>query len=212
MVEHRETWPVAVLGAVFEVSRSGFYAYLQRHASPIIDRQAVELVARVKAMAAQTRHSDGSRRMAKHLQAEGWVVGRYKARRVMQAAGERCAAPRTVGRSLPTVAMAMGLPRICWRGSVMSSSRIRSGWEISPIAGRPRAGYLSPSGSTCTRVQSWGGPCGVAWMPPWSRRCCGWLANGGTLPQGCSTMRIAGVHMPVRPTKNCLRPMGSAVA
>lgn len=87
MVEHRETWPVAALCEVFEVSRSGFYAYLQRHASSTIDRQAVELAARVKAIAAQTRHSYGSRRMAKQLQAEGYAVGRCKARRLMQEAG-----------------------------------------------------------------------------------------------------------------------------
>jgi transposase InsO family protein len=44
------------------------------------------LVTRVKAMAAQTRSSYGSRRMAKQLHAEGFAVGRYKARRLMQQA------------------------------------------------------------------------------------------------------------------------------
>lgn len=44
MAEHQATWPVAVLCEVFEVSRSGFYAYVQRHASPTIDRKEVELV------------------------------------------------------------------------------------------------------------------------------------------------------------------------
>jgi transposase InsO family protein len=87
MAEHQATWPVAVLCAVFEVSRSGFYAYIQRHAAPTIDRQEVELVARVKAIAAKTGQSDGSRRMAKQLQAEGCAVGRCKARRLMQEAG-----------------------------------------------------------------------------------------------------------------------------
>lgn len=65
MAEHQNTWPVTVLCEVLEVSRSGFYAYLQRHASSPIDRQGVELTARVKAIAAQTRPSYGSRRMAK---------------------------------------------------------------------------------------------------------------------------------------------------
>jgi transposase InsO family protein len=44
------------------------------------------LVARVKAIAAQTGQSDGSRRRAKQLQAEGFQVGRCKARRLMQEA------------------------------------------------------------------------------------------------------------------------------
>jgi putative transposase len=86
MAEHQETWPVAVLCEVFEVSRSGFYAYLHRRATPPIDREDVELVARVKAIAAQTGQSYGSRRMAKQLQAEGFAVGRCKARRLMQEA------------------------------------------------------------------------------------------------------------------------------
>jgi transposase InsO family protein len=87
MAEHQETWPVAVLCEVFEVSRSGFYAYVQRHAAPTIDRQEVELVAQVRAIAAKTGQSYGSRRMAKQLQAEGFAVGRCKARRLMQEAG-----------------------------------------------------------------------------------------------------------------------------
>ena len=41
------------------------------------------LLTRVKAIAAETRYSYGSRRMAKQLQAEGFAVGRAKARRLM---------------------------------------------------------------------------------------------------------------------------------
>jgi putative transposase len=101
MAEHQATWPVAVLCEVFEVSRSGFYAYVQRHASPTIDRQEVELVARVKAIAAKTGQSYGSRRMAKQLQAEGCAVGRCKARRLMQEAGVAVCRP-TSRRPLTT--------------------------------------------------------------------------------------------------------------
>ena len=42
MAEHQETWPVAVLCAVWEVSRSGFYTYLQRQAASSVDREQVE--------------------------------------------------------------------------------------------------------------------------------------------------------------------------
>jgi putative transposase len=87
MAEHQDQWPIAVLCEVFEVSRSGFYTYLQRHAAPTIDREEVELVARVKAIAAKTGYSYGSRRIAKQLQAEGCAVGRCKARRLMREAG-----------------------------------------------------------------------------------------------------------------------------
>jgi putative transposase len=87
MAEHQHQWPIAVLCEVFEVRRSGFYAYLQRHAAPTIDREEVELVARVKAIAAKTGYSYGSRRIAKQLQAAGYAVGRCKARRLMHEAG-----------------------------------------------------------------------------------------------------------------------------
>jgi len=92
MAEPQETWPVAVLGDVFEVSRSGFYASLHRQAASPIAREEGELVARVKAMAAQTGQSDGRRRMATQLQAEGCKGGRCQARRLMPAAtvGGRC--------------------------------------------------------------------------------------------------------------------------
>ena len=43
MVEHQHTWPVAVLCEVLEVSRSGVYAYLPRHACAEIDAEAVVL-------------------------------------------------------------------------------------------------------------------------------------------------------------------------
>ena len=83
MVQHHGTWPVAVLCEVCDVSRRGFYSYVQRHAAPTIERDEVALLARVKAIHAETRQSYGSRRMAKQLQADGFTVGRYKARRLM---------------------------------------------------------------------------------------------------------------------------------
>jgi transposase InsO family protein len=99
MVEHQDTWPITVLCEVLEVSRSGFYTYLHRQKTSVIDVAEGALVARVKAIAAQTHHSYGSRRMAKQLQYEGYAVGRYKARRLMHEASlcvqQRHRHPRT---------------------------------------------------------------------------------------------------------------------
>jgi putative transposase len=94
MAQHQATWPVAVLCEVLAVSRSGFYAYVQRQAVPRIDRDEVALLARVKAIHAETKQSYGSRRMAKQLQADGFAVGRYKARRCMHQAGVAVRHPR----------------------------------------------------------------------------------------------------------------------
>jgi transposase InsO family protein len=97
MAEHQHLWPVTVLCEVLEVSRSGFYAYLPRHARAEIDAEEVVLLARIKAIAADTRHSDGTRRMAKPLQGEGFAVGRAKVRRLMGPAGVVVQRPKQRG-------------------------------------------------------------------------------------------------------------------
>ena len=72
---------------MLEVSRSGFYGYLSRQSKPVIKVEDVTLLARVQAIAVKTRYCYGSRRMAKALQAEGFKVGRAKAKRLMKEAG-----------------------------------------------------------------------------------------------------------------------------
>jgi putative transposase len=97
IAEHQDIWPVSVLCEVLDVSRSGFYEYLQRHAQVSGDAEEVVLLTRVKAIAAETRHSYGSRRMAKQLQDAGFHVGRAKARRLMNKAGVAVQRPRRRG-------------------------------------------------------------------------------------------------------------------
>ena len=41
MAEHQAIWPVSVLCEVLDVSRSGLYAYLQRHAQASVHAEAV---------------------------------------------------------------------------------------------------------------------------------------------------------------------------
>ena len=62
-----------------------------------VDAEEVALFARVKAIAAETRHSYGSRRMAKQLQDEGFNVGRAKARRLTNKTGVAVQRPRRRG-------------------------------------------------------------------------------------------------------------------
>jgi transposase InsO family protein len=111
MAQHHEQWPAALLCEVFEVSRSGFYAYMQRQGFAGGPEHELEVVARVKAIAGETGHSYGSRRMAKQLQNEGYAVGRYKARRLMQQAGVAVRRPR-------------------WRHPVTTNSR--HGYAVAP--------------------------------------------------------------------------------
>jgi putative transposase len=87
IMQHQETWPIAVLCEVLGVSRSGVYASAHRQAARYREHDAAALLARVRAIHTETRQSYGRRRMAKQLQADGFPVGRYKARRLMQEAG-----------------------------------------------------------------------------------------------------------------------------
>ena len=57
MVEHQDLWPMTVLCAVLEVSRSGVYTYRHRQKTRVIDVTERALVARVKAIADDTRNS-----------------------------------------------------------------------------------------------------------------------------------------------------------
>jgi hypothetical protein len=97
MAQHQGRWPVSVLCEVLQVSRSGFYTYGQRQTSVGLEAEEAPLVARVQAIAAETRHSYGSRRMAKQLQDDGFAVGRYKARRLMRQAKVTVERPKKRG-------------------------------------------------------------------------------------------------------------------
>ena len=90
-------WPVSLLCEVMQVSRSGLYADARRQANRTIDGATLALLARVNAMARETRQSDGSRRMATQLQAEGLSVGRSTARRLRQEAGVAVRRPKARG-------------------------------------------------------------------------------------------------------------------
>ena len=105
--QHQGRWPVSVLCEVLPVSRSGLYASGQRQPSLGVDAAEAALVARVQAVAAETRHSDGSCRMAKPLQDVGCAVGRHQARRLMRQAKVVVERPKK-------------------RGPVMTGSRHRS--------------------------------------------------------------------------------------
>jgi transposase InsO family protein len=72
------------MGEGLQVSRSGFYADVPRQASADGGAEAAALLTRVQAIAAGTRHTEGSRRMAQPRQDDGCAVGRDNARRLMR--------------------------------------------------------------------------------------------------------------------------------
>lgn len=68
-----------------EVSRSGYYQYCRAGLSKTSQLE-LTLITEVKALAAMSQHSYGSRQMSKNLQNNGYSVGRYKARSLMRKA------------------------------------------------------------------------------------------------------------------------------
>jgi putative transposase len=97
MAEQQDLWPVAVLCEGLDVRRSGLYEDLRRHTKASVDAEEVAWFARVKAIAAATRHRYGRRRLATPRQDEGFHVGRAKARRLRNKTGVAVQRPRRRG-------------------------------------------------------------------------------------------------------------------
>jgi transposase InsO family protein len=75
-----------LLCRVLQVSRSGYYAFLQRAKAPKPGTDELALVAAVQRIAHATHATYGSRRMMHELQAGGHAVGRYRTRTLMKKA------------------------------------------------------------------------------------------------------------------------------
>jgi putative transposase len=85
----RPDYPIALLCRVFEVSRSGFYAWLNR--KPSSRRQADErLKVAIRAAHRQSRETYGVRRMQPELEAQGFLAGRDRIGRLRHELGLRC--------------------------------------------------------------------------------------------------------------------------
>jgi len=71
-----------------EVSRSGYYIYLKNKAKKL--GLNIKIISELKILHRISNRSYGSRRMAKAISAQGYKVGRYKIRRLMQENGISC--------------------------------------------------------------------------------------------------------------------------
>ncbi|SMC30027.1 putative transposase [Andreprevotia lacus DSM 23236] len=78
-----------MLCTLFGVSRAGFY---QRQQRPI-DTSRIRLRAKLRELFVTSRRAAGSRSLVSMLVAEGFQLGRYKVRRLMQEAGLRSKQP-----------------------------------------------------------------------------------------------------------------------
>jgi putative transposase len=79
----RRDYPIALLSRVFGVSRSGFYAWLNR--KPCARQQANErLKVAIRAVHRQSRETYGVRRMQPELKDQGFAAGRDRIDRLQR--------------------------------------------------------------------------------------------------------------------------------
>jgi len=99
-----------MLCGVMNVSRSGFYDYFHSVNNGSDDSPGeAALKARTIAIFKEHRGNYGSRRICEQLKAEGYLIGRYKTRRLMRELGLKAKAPKrykvtTDSRHLFTIA------------------------------------------------------------------------------------------------------------
>ena len=77
-------YPITVLCDAMQVKRSGYYDWKNNRSQKVINADEFALRSEMKRLFKQSRESLGSRRISKALRAQGFNVGRTKARRLMQ--------------------------------------------------------------------------------------------------------------------------------
>jgi putative transposase len=91
--DHQEQFPVEIQCAVLEVSRSGFYAWMTRPECPRAKRRD-ELVAKIRALHADSRETYGSPRVFQALKASGVACCENTVAKLMKAKSLRAKARR----------------------------------------------------------------------------------------------------------------------
>jgi putative transposase len=89
MKELRLEYPLEVMSVLFEVSRSGYYRWLNRKPSRRA-RQEPRLVAEIQAAHNRTRRTYGPERLQRDLAEHGMSIGVHRLKRIRREDGIRC--------------------------------------------------------------------------------------------------------------------------
>ena len=84
---------IAALCGALQVSRSGYYAWVERQPGPRAQANTI-LLTLITQADQDSRHTYGSPRVTRWLQAHGYRCGRHRVARLMRGAGLRCRARR----------------------------------------------------------------------------------------------------------------------
>ena len=98
---HAQTWPIATMCRVLEVSRAGYYAWRGRPTCARVPEDQ-RLTAMIRAIFTATKERYGSPRMSAELRARGGVCSEQRAARLMREA-ELCATAAPAFRPTTTV-------------------------------------------------------------------------------------------------------------
>ena len=148
----RPAYPIALLCRVFDVSRSGFYAWLNR--KPSSRRQADErLKVAIRAAHRQSREAYGVRRMQPELEAQGFAAGRDRIGRLRQELGLRCKQKR---KFKATTYSRDDLPvaPICWNSGSTRQHRASNGWSTLRMCRPEKAGFTLLACRTSLHLKS----------------------------------------------------------
>jgi transposase InsO family protein len=176
--DHRAVFMVRVMGAVLEVSASGYAAWRGRPASTRArgNRALVDAIRRVHA---DSRRRHGSPRVPAALGVAGRRVGRNRVARPMRRHGihARCKrrfrattdskhalplAPNLLARQFSAPAPNRA-PRARAPAALQSDRPKADGWPTAPTCRPRQAGSTWPSCWTCLPARSLAGPCPKGW-------------------------------------------------
>ena len=146
IAENQQCWPVTGLCEVLAVGRRGFYADHKRQAAPLLRRPEIDGLERLTAIAEKTEHSYGRRRLPRQLQDEGYAVGRFTGRRLLQQAGGSGEGRRRRGPKPPESRHGYGVapnlrarnvevtaPNVAWCGEVTDIWTEEGWWYTSGL-------------------------------------------------------------------------------
>ena len=152
----RSQYSIMVMARVFEVSRSGFHAWLKRPPSKHRQEDGRRKAA-IRAAHEKTRRTYGARRLRKELLEKGFVTGRDRVARLRQEMGIQCKQSRHFKITTQSDQSSLWLP-ICWSSSLLPKDRMPSGMWTSPALPRRKVDSISRASKTNVPVKSWAMP------------------------------------------------------
>lgn len=86
ITQYKKTRPVDLMCRLLGVTRNGYYSYCKRRSMKQPDPEHQDMLEAVKEISKASENSYGTRRMKRALNALGYPVGRWKARKLMREA------------------------------------------------------------------------------------------------------------------------------